>query len=153
MKTKNAQLSLTNQPFSSTTWLNILYTRNKLTALFHDILKRYDLSAEQFSVLKLLRTPQEQPVALYAIQEKMITEASNVSRLVAKLLLKGLVIRDVCSDNRRKVAISITLGGLKLLQELEPQIIACEETLAKNLSMQELDNLNFLLAKYRTIAI
>lgn len=153
MKTKNTQLSLTDQPLSSITWLNILYTKNKLTALLHEILKQYDLSAEQFSVLKLLRTRQEQPVALYAIQEKMITKASNVSRLVAKLLLKGLVVREVCSDNRRKVAVSITPGGLKLLQDLEPQIVAYEETLAKNLSMQELDNLNFLLAKYCTIAI
>jgi DNA-binding MarR family transcriptional regulator len=81
----------------------------------------------------------------------MIAKTSNTTRLVDKLLLKGLVNRVVCEQNRRKMEITITEKGLKLLNELDPKIEAHELLFANNLSKQELENLNELLEKYRTI--
>jgi DNA-binding MarR family transcriptional regulator len=42
------------------------------------------------------------------IQERMIAKTSNTTRLVDKLLLKELVTRKVCPENRRKIEVLIT---------------------------------------------
>jgi DNA-binding MarR family transcriptional regulator len=84
------------------------------------------------------------------IQERMIAKTSNTTRLVDKLLLKGLVTREVCEENRRKMEITITSKGLELLSEIDPKVEAHENLFASNLSQKELENLNYLLEKYRT---
>ena len=79
----------------------------------------------------------------------MIAKTSNTTRLVDKLLLKDLVIREICPENRRKMEITITEKGLQLLSQLDPIVNEHEETFAKNLSISELELLNELLEKFR----
>jgi len=132
------------------TVLNILYTQNMLSDRFNEILKPYDLSEEQFNVLRILRGRKGCPANMFSIQERMIAKTSNTTRLVDKLLLKELVTRGVCPENRRKMEVSITPKGIELLEELDPKVIAHEEMLTANLSSEELENLNYLLEKIRT---
>ena len=84
------------------------------------------------------------------IQERMIAKTSNTTRLVDKLLLKELVTRAVCPENRRKMEVQITHKGLDLLAELDPKVIAFESSFSANLSETELEILNDLLEKYIT---
>ncbi len=133
------------------TVLNIMFTQNVVSDTFHEILKEFDLSVEQFNVLRILRGQKGKPANMCMIQERMIAKTSNTTRLVDKLLIKGLVNRDVCEENRRKMEITITEKGQKLLSELDPKIEAHEVLFAQNLSDQELELLNKLLEKYRTI--
>lgn len=79
----------------------------------------------------------------------MIAKNSNTTRLIDKLLLKDLVTREVCPDNRRKIEVKITQKGLDLLSELDPKVIEHEQFFSKNLSFDELTQLNNLLEKYR----
>jgi DNA-binding MarR family transcriptional regulator len=133
------------------TVLNIMFTQNIVADAFNEILRTFDLSVEQFNVLRILRGQKGKPANMCVIQERMIAKTSNTTRLVDKLLLKGLVNRVVCEQNRRKMEITITEKGLKLLNELDPKIEAHELLFADNLTRQELENLNELLEKYRTI--
>ncbi|WP_396184149.1 MarR family winged helix-turn-helix transcriptional regulator [Flavobacterium sp.] len=133
------------------TVLNIMFTQNIVSDAFNEILRTFDLSVEQFNVLRILRGQKGKPANMCVIQERMIAKTSNTTRLVDKLLLKGLVNRVVCEQNRRKMEITITEKGLKLLNELDPKIEAHEILFANNLTKQELENLNELLEKYRTI--
>ncbi len=133
------------------TVLNIMFTQNVVADAFHDILKAFDLSVEQFNVLRILRGQKGKPTNMCMIQERMIAKTSNTTRLVDKLLLKGLVNRVVCEENRRKMEITITKKGLDLLSKLDPKIEAHETLFAQNLSEEELEILNNLLEKYRTL--
>ncbi|MBA4154422.1 MarR family transcriptional regulator [Flavobacterium sp.] len=133
------------------TVLNIMFTQNIVADAFNEILRTFDLSVEQFNVLRILRGQKGKPANMCVIQERMIAKTSNTTRLVDKLLLKGLVNRVVCEQNRRKMEITITERGLQLLTELDPKIEAHELLFANNLTKQELENLNELLEKYRTI--
>jgi DNA-binding MarR family transcriptional regulator len=133
------------------TVLNIMFTQNVVSDAFHEILKAFDLSVEQFNVLRILRGQKGKPTNMCMIQERMIAKTSNTTRLVDKLLLKGLVNRIVCEQNRRKMEITITEKGQKLLSELDPKIEAHEVLFAQNLSEYELEILNILLEKYRTL--
>lgn len=130
--------------------LNIIYTQNSICERFNEILKPYDLSSEQLNVLEILKDQNGIPANMCVIQEKMITKTSNTTRLVDKLLLKKLVKREVCIENRRKIDVFITQKGIEFVDEIKPKISALEEKMAHNLSPDELDNLNLLLEKYRT---
>ena len=82
--------------------------------------------------------------------DDMIHRMSNTSRIVDKILEKGLVERVVCPENRRKVNIFITQKGLKLLKKIDSVINQTEETLTASLSKQEMDQLLQLLNKLKT---
>ncbi|MDI6050175.1 MarR family transcriptional regulator [Flavobacterium sp. XS2P24] len=129
--------------------LNVLYTQNVITDNFNELLKPYDLSGEQYNVLRILRGQKGNPANMCVIQERMLAKTSNTTRLVDKLLLKDFVTRKVCPENRRKIEVLITQKGLDVLKELDPKVIAHEEFFSKNLNTEEIDQLNQLLEKYR----
>lgn len=129
--------------------LNIMYTQNILGESFNEILKPFDLSPEQFNVLRILRGAKGKPANMCMIQERMIAKTSNTTRLVDKLLLKDLVTREVCPDNRRKMEVTITVKGLEVLKSLDPIVNSHEENYAGNLSESEQEQLVSLLEKYR----
>ncbi|SFF11377.1 MarR family winged helix-turn-helix transcriptional regulator [Flavobacterium xueshanense] len=129
--------------------LNVLYTQNVITENFSEILKPYEISGEQYNVLRILRGQKGNPANMCVIQERMVAKTSNTTRLVDKLLLKDLVTRKVCPENRRKIEVLITQKGLDILKELDPKVIAHEEFFSKNLSSEEIVQLNQLLEKYR----
>ncbi|MFV5697457.1 MarR family winged helix-turn-helix transcriptional regulator [Flavobacterium sp. ZT3R17] len=129
--------------------LNILYTQNVITDNFNEILKPYDISGEQYNVLRILRGQKGNPANMCLIQERMLARTSNTTRLVDKLLLKDFVTRNVCPENRRKIEVLITQKGLDILTELDPKVIEHEQLFSKKLNAEELEKLNYLLEKYR----
>lgn len=131
--------------------LNIMYTQNVIADKFNEILKPHDLSGEQYNVLRILRGQKGCPANMCSIQERMIAKNSNTTRLIDKLLLKDLVTREVCPENRRKIEVQITQKGIDLLHSLDSKVVDHENLFAKNLSSDELIQLNTLLEKYRII--
>ena len=129
--------------------LNIMYTNTIVGEKFLELLKPYDLSSEQYNVLRILRGQKGNPVNMCVIQERMIAKNSNTTRLIDKLLVKNLVTREVCSENRRKIEVQITQKGLDLLTELDPLVVQHENLFAAKLTDSELQELNRLLEKYR----
>ncbi len=130
--------------------LNIIYTQNNINERLIEILKPYDLSNEQYNVLRILRGQKGNPANMCLIQERMLAKTSNTTRLVDKLLLKELVTRKVCKENRRKIEVLITEKGLDILKELDPKVDNYEQNIVANLSSSELEQLNELLEKIRT---
>jgi DNA-binding MarR family transcriptional regulator len=129
--------------------LNVLYTQNVIADKLNEILKPQDLSGEQYNVLRILRGQKGCPANMCVIQERMLAKTSNTTRLVDKLLLKNLVTRNVCPENRRKIEVLITQKGLDVLTELDPKVIEHENSFSKNLNTAELEQLNQLLEKFR----
>ena len=131
--------------------LNFTYTQIVIGDKFNEIIKPYDISREQYNVLRILRGQKGNPVNMNTIQERMLAKNSNTTRLIDKLLLKNFVTRKVCLENKRKMEILITQKGLDILIELDPLVIEHEKYFAKNLTNEELIQLNHLLEKYRTL--
>jgi DNA-binding MarR family transcriptional regulator len=132
------------------TVINILYTQNLLHETFNDILKPFEISVEQFNVLRILRGQNGKPANMCLIQERMIAKTSNTTRIVDKLVAKDLVTREICPHNRRKMEVNITEKGLELLLKIDPKVDQFELDLLLNLSTTEAETLNQLLEKYRT---
>lgn len=136
-------------PLSKKTVIHISYSSIWMKDEIISDLKPYDISVEQFNVLRILRGKKGDPTNLQDIQERMLNKMSNTTRLVDKLILKGLVERFICEKNRRKVDIYITDQGLKLLNEIDPVVDKVEARITSKLSTQELETLNSLLTKLR----
>ncbi|MBX2956073.1 MAG: MarR family transcriptional regulator [Cyclobacteriaceae bacterium] len=128
--------------------VNILFTGSWLYNQNATFLKTFDVTPEQFNVLRILRGSHPKPMMLADITCRMIDKNSNATRLVEKLRVKGLVKREICKNNRRQVDISITDKGLNLLTKIDRASDAWQSTL-KNLTKAEAQELNRLLDKLR----
>lgn len=131
--------------------LNLMYTQSVVGDKFNELLKPYDLSSEQYNVLRILRGQKGNPANMSCIQDRMVAKSSNTTRLIDKLLLKELVTREICPANRRKMEILITQKGLNLLSKLDAPVEEHEKLFAANLNTDEVAELNRLLEKYRQL--
>ncbi len=141
----------TQKPMSlaKKTLLNLTITNHFATENFNELLKPYELSAEQFNVLRILRGQKNHILNMQCIQERMVAKTSNTTRLVDKLLLKDMVTRNVCPSNRRKIEIKLTDKGFDILEELDPKIERYDAAFSAKLNDAELQQLNALLDKLR----
>lgn len=130
--------------------INLVLSSNFASSRVAEALKPFDISVPQFNVLRILRGQQGKPANLSTVQDRMVNQMSNTTRLVDKLLEKKLVERSVCEENRRKIEIFITQDGLELLKLIDPVIEKTEEEIARNLSPEEIGHLNDLLEKLRS---
>ncbi len=130
--------------------LNIVFTGYWLGSRINTVLKDYDLSEPQYNILRILRGRHPEPANLFILQDRMLSKMSNTTRLVEKLRVKGLVSRDICADNRRKVEICITQAGLDLLKTLDPLVDGQDSEVFGKLSDEEAETLNQLLEKLRS---
>lgn len=128
--------------------INILYTGGWLYNINVAYLKKFDITPEQFNVLRILRGSHPQPMMLSEITARMIDKNSNCTRLVEKLRQKGLVTRVICENNRRQVDISITDKGLQLLKKIDADVPDWARTLEK-ITKAEAKELNRILDKLR----
>ncbi|MEP5614059.1 MAG: MarR family transcriptional regulator [Cyclobacteriaceae bacterium] len=112
-------------------------------------LKEFDISEPQYNVLRVLKVRGGDPITVQKIQDKMVQRTSNVTRIIDKLLDKGLVTRKECPANRRKMDIAITKQGEELLVELNKKVIAFHQPMAKNLNMEEAQELARLIKKLK----
>jgi DNA-binding MarR family transcriptional regulator len=128
--------------------VNLLFTHSYLVTSQNSLFKPYDLSPEQYNVLRILRGQNGVPTTVSSIQERMLNKMSNASRLVEKLKMKDLVKREECPTDRRQVDIVITEKGLDLLELLEKQVEVSNRQFV-NLTLDEANQLNELLDKLR----
>lgn len=135
-------------PIKQRTMIHFALVNNKIREQFSMALKPFDISEQQFNVLRILRGQKGDPANLSTINERMVTKMSNTTRLVDKLILKGLVERRVCPDNRRKVEIIITEEGKKFLSKLDAVMQETENNILKSFTNKELLELNQLLDKF-----
>ena len=117
--------------------VSILYTSGQLSNILNGILKPFDISLQQFNVLRILRGQQNEAVSLAVVQERMINKMSNTTRLIDKLVNKGLVYKEINSSNRRKIDINITNEGLEILDYVDTLIEEAEKHIVNKLSEKE----------------
>ncbi|MFZ9694776.1 MAG: MarR family winged helix-turn-helix transcriptional regulator [Chitinophagaceae bacterium] len=128
--------------------VNLLYTGGWLRDKMKVIFDREDITAQQFNILRILRGSFPSPLTTLKIRERMLEKMSDTSRLVDRLLAKGLVKKIVCKTDRRLVDILITEKGKKLLHRLDQQASEMDDIL-RTLSEKEAAQLSDLLDKLR----
>jgi len=105
------------------------------------------ISIQQFNVLRILRGQKGNPSNLNTVHERMIHKMSNTTRLIDKLIDKGLVNRNVCKENRRKIELFITTEGLSLLKRVDPIVDQIEAEFVASLSNDQHEKMMEILTK------
>lgn len=125
--------------------LNIKFTANYLDTIGNTILKPFNISEQQYNILRILRGA-EDAITVKTIKERMVQKSPNATRLMDKLCNKGLIERDRCENDRRVVYVKISTKGLALLNKIK---INEFDGYMNNISENEAKLLNELLDKLR----
>lgn len=139
------------KPFKSNyekTLVNIMFTNNWIHFRQNKYLKAFDISIQQYNVLRILNGQKDQPITINEIIDRMLDKMSNASRLVDKLFAKGYVTRDQKIGNRRACDVKITTKGTEFLGDVTKAIKGIEKDM-NSLTDAEFDELNMLLDKLR----
>lgn len=127
--------------------VNIRFTSNFLGHIQNDFMERFDLTMPQFNILRILRGAKGE-INVNTVKERMVEKSPNTTRLMDKLIDKGLIERSRCIEDRRVVYVKITQNGLKLLSEID-KCMDVNSLIETKLSNQEADQLSDLLDKVR----
>lgn len=127
--------------------INLIYTYNWLTERSRPIFERYDITSQQFNILRILRGASE-PLSTMQIRQRMLDKMSDTSRLVDRMIKKGFVKKVVCKADKRLVDVTIAEKGRKLLEQMD-QCEAEIDALIKNISEEQAVALNSLLDAIR----
>ena len=117
--------------------INLMYTHSWITERIKEILAEESITMQQFNILRILRGSDPMPLSTLSIRERMLDKMSDTSRIVDRLLAKGLV------------DVYITSEGKKLLEKLDNKSDVMNSITSK-LSNSELEKLNELLDLLRT---
>src|SRR5438552_10918812 len=128
--------------------VNLLFTYGWAIERLKQLVSEQGITHQQFNILRILRGNHPTPLSTLTIRERMIDKMSDTSRIVDRLLAKGLVKKVICKKDRRLVDVTITDKGLKLLEKLDGKQDDMDDILS-NLSEKEASNLSRLLDKIR----
>jgi DNA-binding MarR family transcriptional regulator len=126
-------------------FLNLWRTYDRLRALEEALFSDFDLSAQQYNALRLLRGVHPHSMPTLALGAKLISRAPDMTRLLDKLEARQLVERERRSENRRVVEVEITQEGLQLLDKLDEPVQACAKRQLGHLGDKSLRSLIDLL--------
>jgi len=91
--------------------VNLLYTYGWMTERTRELFASEDITPQQFNILRILRGSHPQPLSTLQIRERMLDKMSDTSRIVDRLIAKGLVKKGTCKSDRRLVDVMITDKG------------------------------------------
>jgi DNA-binding MarR family transcriptional regulator len=115
------------------------------------MLKQFSITTQQFNVLRILRGQKGNPISVKDIHGRMLDSTSNVSRLVDKLLAKGLIERIICPKDRRRVELTITNKGLDLLGKIDECFGGLKVEMENAITEEEAKIASRILDKFRII--
>jgi DNA-binding MarR family transcriptional regulator len=128
--------------------INLIYTFNWINEKIDEIFEQFDITQQQFNILRILRGAGGGPLSTLQIRQRMLDKMSDTSRIVDRLIKKGFVKKNICKSDRRLVDVVITEKGKKLLDKIDGTNDAMDAVL-RNLTQAEAKNLNLLLDKLR----
>ena len=127
--------------------INLIYTFNWMNEQIKNMLDQYDITPQQFNILRILRGAGK-PISTLQIRQRMLDKMSDTSRIVDRLIKKELVKKVVCEGDRRLVDVSISDMGLQLLNRIDSHQDDMDSVF-KNLDEEQAITLNNLLDKIR----
>lgn len=127
--------------------INLIYTYNWANEKMNFFFDKEDVTAQQYNILRILRGAGK-PISTLQIRERMLDKMSDTSRIVDRLVLKGLAKKTVCKNDKRLVDVSISSHGKKLLEKID-KYENDMDAIFGNITEAEAKILNKLLDKIR----
>lgn len=139
------QLAFRNEYQKAT--INIIFSANWLHERINVFLEEEDITQQQFNIMRILRGSRK-PLSTLQIRERMLDKMSDTSRIVERMLKKGLVEKKICSTDKRLVDVILSKEGYTILEKIDRKNTEMDNIL-QHLSADEAETLNRLLDKMR----
>ena len=130
-------------------FLNLWRTYDRLRIQEDELFGRFDLTPQQYNVLRLLRAVHPEAIPTLTLAARLVSRAPDITRMLDKLEEHRLVARDRLAANRRVVEIAITKHGLDLLDEMATEVQAMHKRQLGHLNLAEQHELTALLKRIR----
>ena len=127
----------------------LLSTADRIKTFFETVCAPFDITGQQYNVLRILRGAEPDGLPTLTIAERVIEKAPGITRMIDRLESKGLVSREIRPHDRRRVYCRITKKGLRLLRLLDEPVEEFNHAAFRGLSATELEQLVALLLKTR----
>lgn len=128
--------------------LNIMFTASWIRSRHNAVLTPSGLSMQQYNILRILRGAHA-PVNMQTVKERMVDRAPNATRLVDKLIEKGLVQRERATADKRVIHLGITTKGLELLGQVDELVRGDMDATNANLTSEDATVINRVLDRMR----
>ena len=115
-------------------------------------MKDFDLTHEQYNVLRILKGKYPDQLCVKDIARRMIEKSSNVPRIIDRLEIKKLVKRTVSESDKRETLITITKSGLSILESSTSKLNKVYASI-QTITQKEAEQLNDLLEKLRATEV
>jgi len=128
--------------------VNLIFTYHWVVEKIKDLLSTEDITLQQYNILRILRGSFPEPLSTLQIRDRMLDKMSDTSRIVDRLVVKGLAQKNISKTDKRLVDVMITEEGRTLLAKLDLHNDELD-SIANALSEDEMNILNNLLDKLR----
>ncbi len=128
--------------------VNVSYTHNWCNDKIKQAVAPYDITSQQFNVLRILRGQFPNPSTINLIKSRMLDKMCDASRIVDRLVQKDLVLKNVNNYDKRAVDILINDKGLLLLKRMDNEVDLAH-IFSANITIEEARQLTQLLDKAR----
>jgi DNA-binding MarR family transcriptional regulator len=129
--------------------LGLLRTADVVRRFIARSLEPYDVTPQQYNVLRILRGAGAEGLPTLTIGERMLEDSPGVTRLVDRLIDKGLVSRARSTEDRRQVLCRVTPAGLDLLAQVDALVESRNDEAVDMLTPDEQKELIRLLDRIR----
>jgi DNA-binding MarR family transcriptional regulator len=130
--------------------VTLLRTSDVLHHAIECALRPWGVSPEQYNVMRILQGAGPEGLPTLEIAERMIARAPNVTRLIDKMVEKGLARRERCHLDRRVVRIWPAANSAKVLSEMNAAVDALLHTRLGGVPARDLKRLTEQLDAVRS---
>ena len=123
--------------------VNIQLTNFWILEQVKSIIENENITYQQYNILCILRNSII-PLSTKELSKRMLDKMSDTSRLIDRLVLKGLAEKKMSMIDKRLVDISITQKGMDILEAIDEHNEKIDK-ITENLSTEELQLLNRFL--------
>ena len=152
MTTAAPTLTPTGRRFDSLeqeAYLALWRTYDRLRAFEDDLFGQFELTAQQYNLLRLLAADRPEAVPASRLLARLVSKAPDITRMLDRLEARGLLTRSRSGEDRRAIFVAITDAGLALLDELAAPLADCHDRQLGHLRPTELQCLIALLQAAR----
>lgn len=128
--------------------VNLIYTYHWVVEKIKHYLSAEDITLQQYNILRILRGSYPTPLSTQQIRDRMLDKMSDTSRIVDRLIVKGMVQKNISRSDKRLVDVIITEDGRNFLGKMDLHNEELDNVIT-NLSDEEMNSLNNLLDKIR----
>lgn len=127
--------------------LNVRVAVNFIDRRFENIVNKYGITSTQYNVLRILKGVYPEGHPRGEIMNRMIERAPDITRLIDRLEMQGLVKRDRIKEDRRQSITKITEKGIEIVNNIQPVLEVEIDSLTKKLNKQQCYLLSVLSEK------